>query len=55
MFRIRRLFVGIHSHIRPVLALLDKLGVVVDLRLIAGKLLVAVGRNAGIGCNPPSG
>jgi len=46
---------GIHGNIGPVIALLDELGVIVDLRLVAGELLIAVGRNAGISRDPPFG
>ena len=35
--------------------LLDEFGVVVDLRFVAGELLITIGGNAGIGSHPPFG
>ena len=42
---------GIDLNENPVSTLLDLLGVIVDLSIVAGLLLLVLGRNTGIGCN----
>ena len=44
--------VGVHPGERPIGPFLDIMGVVVHLRLVAGELFVAVGRDAGVCCHP---
>ena len=43
--------VGIDLNEYPVSTLLDLFGVIVDLSIVAGLLLLVLGRNTGIGCN----
>ena len=42
---------GIDLNENPVSTLLDLFGVIVDLSIVAGLLLLVLGRNTGIGCN----
>ena len=44
--------IGVHLHEFPVIPRLNVLGVVVDLRFIAGELLIAVRGDAGVGSDP---
>ena len=45
-------FIGIDLYELPVGSLLDVFGIVIDLRLIACKLLICVGGDSCIGCDP---
>ena len=47
--------VRVYGNKLPVRASLDVVGVIIDLRLIAGELLVLVRGNTGVGSNPASG
>ena len=45
---IRTVFIGINTDKFPIVAALDIVGVIIDLRLVAGELLVAVCRDTGV-------
>ena len=53
LYQTRSQHFGVHAHKFPIRLRANVFGVVTDLRLIAGRLFLAVGRNAGIGRHAP--
>ena len=56
-FRIRagNTLIGVNLHELPIVSLFDVLRVVINLGFITGELLITVGGNTGIGCDPSFG
>ncbi len=55
MYQFARLDIRVDFYELPALMIFNELSVVIDLRLVAGKLLLTVGGNTGVSCNFPLG